>query len=267
MGVKRAGIYVIERIETGQKYVGQGLKIKKRMGQEHKACPAIFSAIKKYGKKAFKRYVVLYCEIEELDYYEIECIKIFHSHVSEGGYNISWGGETPARGWHHTPEAIEKLRIAMTGKNNPRFGVKLSPEEKKIIGESRIYPKGKDNPLFGIPKSPETKLKLSIANTGKIVPDDVRKKMSDSRKRDKNLLLGKKYDNSSSSYYGVYYVIRMNKYVYWQVYVTIREVWKYVGQYKTELEAAKAYDKYIAENNLNRPVNFPDGVRPYWEII
>lgn len=30
---------------------------------------------------------------------------------------------------------------------------------------------------------------------------------------------------------------------------------KEIGNFKTELEAAKAYDKYVVENKLNRPLN------------
>ncbi len=97
-----SGIYVIENKETKQQYYGQGLDVEKRMWHDHRNCDYIYSTIKKYGEEMFTRKVFIYCEEWELDRLEIACIKIFHSHVSEGGYNISWGGSAPMKERHHT---------------------------------------------------------------------------------------------------------------------------------------------------------------------
>lgn len=44
----------------------------------------------------------------------------------------------------------------------------------------------------------------------------------------------------------------------WTVQFWIHNKNKFVGRFKEELEAAKAADQYIKDNNLNKPLNFPD---------
>jgi len=205
-----SGIYCIENLVNGKKYIGKGINVKNRMKRHHKESTALFRAIKKYGKENFKRYIILYCEIEELTYYETGCIKIYHSHVSEGrGYNISWGGDSPMLGRNHSEESIEKIKknhADVSGENHPMFGKR-----------------GEDSPLFGKPRSDETKKKISLT------------------------LIGKKRSNASSKYFGI---SKLEK--GWRI-----DAGKYVGCSKDEIEAAKTYDKYVIENNLPHPLNFP----------
>ena len=63
----------------------------------------------------------------------------------------------------------------------------------------------------------------------------------------------KKKSTDSSKYYGVS-IKRNGKYSYWVVQIR----GKHISQHKSELEAALAYDKYIIENNINHPINFPE---------
>jgi len=65
--------------------------------------------------------------------------------------------------------------------------------------------------------------------------------------------------NSSSNYFGVS-ISRQGKYVYWVVYINTGSNKKYLGQSKDEENAARIYDKYVIENNLPHPLNFPKGV-------
>ena len=102
MKEKISGIYCIENMINGKKYIGRGFDVEKRMKRPHKECHYIYNSIKKYGKEKFKKYIILYCEKDELNYYEIECIRIFHSYVSENGYNISFGGSAPMEGRKHS---------------------------------------------------------------------------------------------------------------------------------------------------------------------
>lgn len=108
----KTGIYCIENLINGKKDIGQSTNLQKRMIVHHRGCLALENAIKKYGKENFKRYVLVYCEEWELNRLEIACIKAFHSHVSEWGYNISWGGNAPMRGRNHSPEIIRKISEA-----------------------------------------------------------------------------------------------------------------------------------------------------------
>jgi len=157
-----AGIYCIENLVNGKKYIGQSINIKKRMFDEHSRCHALNNAIEKYGKENFKRYILLYCEPKELEYYEIACIKIFHSRVSESGYNIFGGGKATKTGWRHSEEAKRKISKTNLGKHMP-------DESKQKMSEAKL---GEKNPMFG--KHP--------ANFGKHPSNKTRKKLSESHK-------------------------------------------------------------------------------------
>jgi hypothetical protein len=69
------------------------------------------------------------------------------------------------------------------------------------------------------------------------------------------MLLGKKLSNSTSIYIGVCQRKYKTK-TYWVARFADKRIHIYVGAYKTELEAALAYDKYVLGHNLSRPLNF-----------
>lgn len=81
------------------------------------------------------------------------------------GYNIFTNKENS----HHNQEYLTNLSQRTTGKNNPRYGKKLSDETKKKISESN---KGKH-------LSEEAKRKISEANKNKIVSKETREKLSE----------------------------------------------------------------------------------------
>ena len=100
-----AGIYCIECLINGRKYVGQGKVVENRMWNNHKGINIYFDRdMKEYGKDNFKRYIVIYCDNDEntLNFWEEYFIKNLHSHISEGGYNISWGGLHGMKGAVHS---------------------------------------------------------------------------------------------------------------------------------------------------------------------
>ena len=140
-----AGIYCIENLINGKKYIGQGYRVEKRMIAYHYDSPALNKSVKKYGKENFKFYIVILCEKKELNYYEKSCIKIFCSHVSDWGYNILWGGNSP-----------------------------MSEEAKQKISESHM---GMKNPFYGKKHTNKSKEKMSKSRTGKIPSDETRKKV------------------------------------------------------------------------------------------
>ena len=230
-----SGIYVIENKKNHKKYVGSGKNVEKRMRESHHTSPVIHNAITKYGKESFDRYIIRYCSIDELYLLEQYYIKKLYSHISEWGYNISWGGESGMRGRHHSERSRKKISESrllldwhpskeqrkqhserMTGKGNPHYGVPVyhSEEQKEIWRKNRI---GSGASRFG-----------------------------------------KKNSKATSKYFGVSKVVRKNGSIYWQVLFVMNKKREYVGCFKTELEAAYAYDKYIKKYDFNRPLNFPD---------
>lgn len=247
------GIYCIENLINGKKYIGQSNNLQRRMKAHHKGCIALNDAIKKYGEENFKRYVLIYCEEWELDRLEIECIKTFHSHVTDSGYNISFGGDAPMRGRKLSEETIEKI----SGKNNHGYGKPRSEETRKKISKAQSGEKGNN---FGKSIPEETKKKIREALVGRTHSKETRKKISDNHpdfSGENNPNFGKKWENATSNYYGVCY-IKCGNYYYWASNVSVNNKTIRIGYYKTELDAALAYDNYIKDNNLPHPLNFPE---------
>jgi group I intron endonuclease len=212
-----------------------------KMYAYHYGCHAINNAIKEYGKENFKYSIILYCEIDELDYYEIESIKIFHSHYTEHGYNISWGGHSPMRGRKNSEETKEKIRQSNLGRHP-------SDESRKLMRENHRDEKGEKSSKWGTHPSIETREKMRNAALG-----------------EKSYNFGKKSPNASSKYFGVSshhkkYIIkgRTYDYTYWAARFRVNGRVIEAGQFKIETDAARAYDKYIFENNLPNPLNFPE---------
>lgn len=72
---------------------------------------------------------------------------------------------------------------SISGKNNPRYGVKLTDEIKQKISDSRIGKyKGEKNPFFGKTHSEETKEKLKITSSKHRHSEETKIKMSLSHK-------------------------------------------------------------------------------------
>lgn len=86
------GIYCIENLIDGKKYIGQGSNVEERMWNYHKGCNYLLNALSYFGEENFKRYIVDECSPENIDELEIYYIDILKSHCSEWGYNISYGG-------------------------------------------------------------------------------------------------------------------------------------------------------------------------------
>ncbi len=261
------GIYCIERIETGQKYIGQGKNVEKRMMECHKECKYIYNSIKKHGKENFDRSVIIYCEEWELPHLEMACIKAFHSHVSEGGYNISWGGDAPMMGVNHSDETKKLMSenhwdtsgknhpmYGKIGENNPNYGSHRSEETRKLMSESH--------------KNPSDKARKLMSESHKNPSDETRKRMSEALSGENNPMYGKIGENNprfgtkllgaSSQLFGVYKLnkkVKDNLYVYWDAIISENGKRKTIGSYKTELDAALAYNKYITEHNLPNPLN------------
>jgi group I intron endonuclease len=217
----KSGIYVIENNITGHKYVGQGIDANRRMKLLHNNCKALLDAFKKYGEENFSRYVIEYCDESELDAREIFYIEILKTHVSQGGYNISYGGSVPMRGVKFTDEHKRNIGLGNTGKERTQSWL--------------------DN--------------MSRSHIGFNVSEETKKKIGDSETGEKHHFWGKKRSNPTSQYLGVSW---QNQHQAWQIRVTINKKSIRIGQDKDEYVAALKYDEYIVKNNLPNPLNFPE---------
>lgn len=179
----------------------------------------------KHGCSNFIFYVIEKCSKDKLDEVEKYWIDFYGTFGMGGefGYNLTNGGEGTS-------------------------GYKLSEKTKEKMS---LWQRNGNSPRSGTSQSKETKIKISNSNKGKIVSEETKNKMSKSA-------IGRKKQNSASKYYGVVYNNGKRVINKWRIHISIRGRYLTSSSYKTELEAALAYDKYVLENNLNMPLNFTE---------
>lgn len=165
---KRKWIIYMYTFPNGKRYIGKTCRTLKNRQDGSKwrgynRCPALWKAIQKYGIKNIKQDILFedYMTDEYSDRLEMLCITLFKTNCARYknpsyGYNCDDGGAgTP----FHTlsDEARQKISKARKG---------------RFLGEN--------NPFYGKSHSDETKRKLSKIHKNKIIPDEIREKMSSS---------------------------------------------------------------------------------------
>jgi group I intron endonuclease len=202
-------IYIVTNIVNGKQYVGYTVQLLKDRWKQHwKDAEAgrgwtLHAAIRKYGKDTFTVEAITELMPEHLlPQIEIFYIYLFKSLVSQGGYNVTRGGdgvpctdemrkkmsESQKRRGPITEETRKKLCAAQVGKTiSPEQRVKLSlaMTGRKVAPEviaktvasntgkkrseatkknmSDLSPKGEDHHMWGKSESPETKAKKSAS--------------------------------------------------------------------------------------------------------
>ena len=164
--------YVGQQSTNDETYLGSG-KILKR-------------AIKKYGIDCFKKEIIEECSTrEELNKREVYWIKKLNPeyNLHEGGYGgynefaVKQNRKRRGKTWEqiYSPEGLEKMKnIDWNDKNNPFYGKTHTDENKKLNAEqARKFHTGRK-------RSEETKQKISMAQKGKVVTQEVREKISKS---------------------------------------------------------------------------------------
>ena len=254
-----SGIYCYENLINGKKYIGQSLNIHKRqihhyLNQGMDGCSALQGAWNKYGCENFKFYILIECVSDKklLNKLEIFYIKYLRSHVSEWGYNISWGGDLGNTGIKHTDEAKKKNSIAHMGRATWMKGKKHSNEAKL---KQSLAKKGRPSNNKGKKASDETRRKQSLAKKGKPISKattegsikahkGVPKSEEQRRKMSESQIFTKKRKNPSSKHIGVYYEKGKNR---WRSYLKYNNKDITLGYFPTELEAALAYNEAAIE--------------------
>jgi group I intron endonuclease len=248
---KNSGIYCFENIINNKKYIGKTINLNCRINghirdldKNKDLSVALQNAYNKYGKENFIIYIIEECDINFLNEKEIFWIKELHSHISENGYNISWGGSSGMSGLKHSDETKRKLSERVR-----------SAEEKEKIAEWHR----------GRPIPDATKIKLSIfykeyfkthdaPMKGKISSEETKLKQSKAKR-------GKKFLNSSSKYIGVR--LRNGRYTA-ELCMGGKNI--HIGSFGDEIEAALAYNEFakniLGDDAVLNIINL-NGLSPY----
>ena len=175
-----SGIYMIENVINGKKYIGSAVNINKRWYQHRYTLNRkihdnsyLQNAWNKYGEENFE-FIIL----EETEYSNLidrEQFYIDSYDVIKFGYNLApTDGNT--LGFKFTEESRLKMSLKKKGKPSTRKNYKMSEETKKKISEAnKISQKGRKH-------SEETKGKMSEKRKGSKMSKESKKKLSDFRK-------------------------------------------------------------------------------------
>jgi len=96
------------------------------------------NAVKKYGYENFQREIIEFVEtVKDLDLREIFWIKELHAHYTEGGYNMTWGGDHRLE--HHSKKTCEKMSRTRKGRVPWNKGLTKETDERlRKMGEKRV---------------------------------------------------------------------------------------------------------------------------------
>lgn len=175
------GIYAIEHIESGKRYIGSSQKMQRRIsdhiwklkGGTHHS-PHLQSAWKCYGAAAFRFVLILQCEsVGQL--LEAEQLEIDMHGGTEGSYNVAPFAGAPMRGRKQSEETKAKMRATHADR------APISEETRGRHREAAIE-REQQRKVDGYTMSEEGRANLSAALKGHAVSDETRRKLSEANR-------------------------------------------------------------------------------------
>ena len=163
------GVYKIQNSQTGDYYIGSSIDIHKRwiqhrnkLRRNYKDNPILQNAWNKYGEENFVFEILEECDRNEALRLETQLLVELQPY-----YNVATDSVAPMLGRKHSEET--KQKIGRSGIENAFFGRRHSPE---VIEKQRLAKLGKK-------MSEETKRKQSAMRLGVPKPESFKLKMSE----------------------------------------------------------------------------------------
>jgi len=129
-------VYEITNTINGKKYIG---KDKNNDPGYLGSGKALLRAMKKYGRKNFKKSIIEECKNEQhLDEREICWIDYFDAVNSRNYYNMKYGGDGGVVAYTKTQEFKEKMSKVTIGEKNGMFGKNHTKKTIKLQKEKAI---------------------------------------------------------------------------------------------------------------------------------
>ena len=187
--------YLITNLINGKQYVGDHSteNMTDSLTKNYKGSGDIIKkALKKYGRENFKREILEYFDTKEESFKSQEkYIRLYETHVSQNGYNISWTGGTDGFGGKHSDESKRKMSENNSGmkgkKHSAKTKLKMSESQKKLnkklsqetIGKIKDSISGEKHPNWGKNRSKETIERIRKSNKKRYQDPKLRKELSE----------------------------------------------------------------------------------------
>lgn len=246
------GIYCIENKINGKKYFGQSIDTKTRLGIHKKNLnmgrhenKRLQEEWNKFGEINFMFFHVLETRKNNSDYLERFFISFFECRNPDKGYNIQSGGKSHSI----SDEGRENMRQASIGRKSTRNG-KL----RKFVGVTFKY--GAWESSISIHKKQTYLGRYSTEEDAALAYDIISlRERGKCFNFPKELVQSSKMPSQKSIPISMFLgVTKKGNFYITRILVNYKNI--FLGKFESEIDAAKAYDKYIIDHNLNRRLNF-----------